>query len=71
MSIHINVTCNRDGYCHNAIGVGFDSLTETFGDLVAGLRELGWHVETDGNSSMARCLCPEHAPVKGDPWAPP
>lgn len=62
--IHINISCDHSGRgrCVEAIGVTFHHLTETYGDVVAGLRGIGWHVETDGNSRQARCLCPEHAP---------
>ncbi len=64
MSIHINVTCNyARRTCRTAVGVGFDSLTETFGDVVAGLRGIGWRVDTTGDSRKAYCYCPEHAPI--------
>ncbi len=59
--IHVMARCDGGWGCGGAVKVGFDSLTETFGDLVAGLRGLGWRVETDVNSRLARCLCPEHA----------
>lgn len=64
MSIHINVTCNYGhGACRTAIGVGFDSAAETFGDLVAGLRGIGWRFDSTGDSRTAYCYCPEHAPI--------
>ncbi len=63
MSIHINITCDHGGHgiCRTAIGAGFDSLAETFGDVGAALRALGWRVETTGDARQTRCLCPEHA----------
>jgi hypothetical protein len=70
--IHINVSCDKEiakasperaaVKCNAAIGCGFDSDAETFGDLVVALRGIGWHVDTDGESRRARCLCPDHAP---------
>lgn len=70
--IFINVTCDEEIVrscpergaikCRTAIDAGFDSPTETFGDLVAALRGIGWHVDTDGDSRRTRCLCQEHAP---------
>ena len=65
MSIHVNVTCDHAGRCPEATTVEFDSLTETFGDIVTSLRNAGWHVETMGVSRETRCVCPYHGPNAG------
>lgn len=63
MGIHFNVVCDHSRHFGGAVGV--DSLGETWGDMVACLRGIGWYVETEGDSRVARCLCPEHAPTPG------
>lgn len=65
MSIRVNVTCDHGGRCPETTTVEFDSLAETFGDIVASLRGAGWHVEATGVARETRCICPYHGSMSG------
>lgn len=64
MPFHITFICDdlHDGNVSaGLISPEFDSITETFGDMVAAVEALGWQVDLDASARATRCLCPDHA----------
>lgn len=54
-----------------ALDVAFDRTDETWGDLVAWLREAGWRIDLDAQHQAVRVLCPSHAHAEARQDPPP
>lgn len=58
--IHTCMKCDEDG-CDKAQSVGFDDEHETWGDMLNGIRAIGWLVTGGPTQQTVRVICPTHA----------
>lgn len=58
MPVYVNVVCDMRG-CDSMERVGFEGLSESFGDLVSEMEAEGWSIEIEslGETSVT---CPNH-----------
>jgi hypothetical protein len=53
MPAYVNFVCDK-----GVQSIIFESTTETWGDALRGMMNLGWALELDG-AIVKRCVCPE------------